>query len=196
MRSICVYCSSSDAIDPLYFEAARELGAAIARDFGTLVYGGTNIGLMGAVARAVHAGDPRGKVVAVVPEVIYGRGLVYEAADELIVTRDLRLRKHEMQARSDAFVALPGGIGTWEEILEMLTLKQLDIHTKPIVFLNVAGYYGPLTALLEHAIAQRFMKQSSRELYHAAEDVCDAVEYLKRYEPPRVEAKWAEAAET
>lgn len=172
------------------------MGTAIARDFGTLVYGGTNIGLMGAVARAVHEGDPRGKVVAVVPEVIYGRGLVYEAADELIVTRDLRLRKHEMQARSDAFVALPGGIGTWEEILEMLTLKQLDIHTKPIVFLNVAGYYGPLTALLEHAIAQRFMKQSSRELYHAAEDVGDAVEYLKRYEPPRVEAKWAEAAET
>lgn len=195
MRNICVYCSSSDVIDPLYFQAARELGAAIARDFGTLVYGGTHIGLMGEIARAVHASDPPGRVVGVIPEVIHGRGLVYEAADELILTGDLRQRKHEMQVRSDAFVAMPGGIGTFEEILEMLTLKQLDMHTKPIVFLNVARYYYPLLALFDHAIAQGFMKQSSRELYYAAQDVGDAVTYLKAYEPPRIESKWAEAVE-
>ena len=195
MFNICVYCSSSDAIDRLYFQAAREMGGAIAREFGTLVYGGTHIGLMGELARAVHASDPRGRVVAVIPEVIHGRGLVYGAADELIITRDLRQRKHEMQARADAFVAMPGGIGTFEEILEMLTLKQLEVHTKPVVFLNVAAYYDPLLELLEHAIAKRFMKQSSRELYYAAESVGDAVAYLQSYEPPRVEAKWAEVAE-
>lgn len=195
MRSICVYCSSSDGIDPLYFQAARELGDAIAREFGALVYGGTHIGLMGEVARAVHAGDPPGQVVGVIPTVIHERGLAYQEADELILTCDLRERKQMMEERADAFLALPGGIGTFEEILEMLTLKQLNVHTKPVVFLNVAGYYDPLLALLDHAVMQHFMKSSTRNLYYAAASVDDAIAYLKSYKPPHIETKWTEAAE-
>jgi uncharacterized protein (TIGR00730 family) len=190
-----VYCSSSDGVEPLYFEAARELGAAIASEFGALVYGGTNIGLMGEVARAVHASAPPGWVIGVIPTVIHERGLAYEEADELILTRDLRERKQVMEERADAFLALPGGIGTFEEILEMLTLKQLNAHTKPVLFLNVARYYDPLLALLDHAVAQCFMKRSTRDLYYAAANVDHAVAYLKSYKPPHIETKWTEAAE-
>jgi uncharacterized protein (TIGR00730 family) len=195
MQSLCVYCSSSDAVDAVYFEAARELGSAIAAAGYALIYGGTHVGLMGEVARAVHAHAPAGKVVGVIPQGIYDRALGYGDADELIVTRDLRERKHVMESRADGFIALPGGIGTFEEVLEVLTLKQLRMHTKPIVLLNVAGYYDPLITLLEHAITGRFMKESSRQLWFAAPDVPSAMQYLHSYQPPVIETKWVEAAE-
>ena len=188
IRTVCVYCSSSDAIDPVYFATARELGAAIAAAGQTLVYGGTHIGLMGEIARSAQ--NHRGEVVGVIPLLIQQRGLAYEEAEELVVTRDLRERKHIMQERSDAFIALPGGIGTFEEALEILTLKQLGVHKKPIVFLNVCGYYDPLVALLVHAVEARFMKPGSLELYYIAEDVDSCMGYLQSYEPPHIESKW------
>jgi uncharacterized protein (TIGR00730 family) len=120
-QSICVFSSSSDAIDRSFFQVAAELGAAIARRGDVMVFGGFNVGLMGEAARAVH--QQGGRVVGVIPAFIESRGLGYDAADELIVTRDMRERKAAMEVRADAFVALPGGFGTLEEMFEIITLK-------------------------------------------------------------------------
>jgi len=187
MKTICVYCSSSDAIAPAYFEVARELGAQIAVRGNTLVYGGADLGLMGAVARAVHDGG--GRVIGIIPQTLQERGITYDVADETIITRDLRERKAQMAARADAFVVLPGGIGTLEELLEILTLRQLQEHTKPIVLLNTSGYYTPLFALFDHLYRERFAKPFG-DLYYVAPDVADVFAYLDAYRPVLAPSKW------
>src|SRR5262249_41788522 len=186
--TICVFCSSSNSIDEVYFDAARELGKAIAERGWGLVYGGSDVGLMGAVARAVHL--HQGNVVGVIPQTIHARGIAYETADELLVTRDLRERKAEMERRADAFIAMPGGFGTLEEVVEVLTLKQLQLHTKPIIFLNINGFYDPLVTLFEHYYQQRFAKPDSRQLYYLAPDVTSAAEHIETYQVPVIESKW------
>ena len=168
-KHICVYCSSSDMVAPEYFAAAEELGAAIGRRGHTLVYGGTNVGLMGACAKAAQ--QQGAKVIGIIPSFIAERGLAYDRADELIVTDDMRQRKALMEERSDAFVALPGGFGTLEEMFEIITLKQLHRHNKAIVFLNALGYYGPLAAALDHMYAAQFAQQAYRQMYSFAADV-------------------------
>jgi hypothetical protein len=193
MKAICVYCSSSDAVAPAYFDAAQALGAEIAARGCTLVYGGANLGLMGTVARAVHRGG--GRVVGVIPQALQGKGLTYEEADDLVVTRDMRERKAEMETRADAFVALPGGFGTLEELLEVLTLRQLRLHTKPIVLLNTRGFYAPLVALFEHFYGERFAKPL-REFYHVAPDVAGAFTYLDDYRPFVAQDKWFKPGES
>ncbi|MBZ5628515.1 MAG: TIGR00730 family Rossman fold protein [Acidobacteriia bacterium] len=190
-RNICVFSSSSDALDASFFALAEELGAEIARRGHGLVYGGTNVGLMGAVARAVQRGG--GKVVGVIPRFIADRGLAYEAANELILTLDMRQRKATMEARADAFLALPGGFGTLEEVLEVITLKQLRQHTKPVVFVNPDGYYDPLTSLFEHMYEKRFAKQAYRGMYEFAPDVRSALDYMDHYQPPSLPVKWTAA---
>ncbi len=187
MKNICVYCSSSDAVAPIYLETARALGAQIAARGDTLIYGGANLGLMGALARAVHAGG--GRVVGVIPQALQARGIAYAIADEVIVTSDLRERKATMEARADAFIALPGGIGTLEELLEVLTLRQLQAHTKPIVLLNTADYYAPLFALFTHLYRERFAKPFEN-LYHVANDVDGIFNYLDAYKPFVAPSKW------
>jgi cytokinin riboside 5'-monophosphate phosphoribohydrolase len=187
-KTICVFCSSSSAVDEVYFEAARALGWAIADQGWGLVYGGSDVGLMGAVARAVHL--HKGRVVGVIPQTIHARGIAYETADELLITKDLRERKAEMERRADAFIALPGGFGTLEEIVEVLTLKQLQVHFKPILFLNTNGFYDPLITLFEHYYQQQFAKPDSSELYYVAPDVSSAVDYIANYQPPVIESKW------
>lgn len=187
MTNICVYCSSSDAVDSIYLETARTLGAQMAARGDTLVYGGADLGLMGAVARAVHAGG--GRVVGVIPQALQARGIAYAIADEVIITPDLRERKATMEARADAFIALPGGIGTLEELLEVLTLRQLQVHTKPIVLLNTADYYAPLFALFAHLYRERFAKPFEN-LYHVADDVEGIFDYLDAYEPFLAPSKW------
>jgi len=167
MKGLCVYCASSNHVDAVYFEAARALGTLMARERVPLVYGGGKIGLMGEVARAVHAGG--GEVIGVIPEALRDRELAYAEADELIVTSDLRERKAIMESRSDAFVALPGGIGTLEEVLEVITLRQLRYHRKPIVFLNTDQFYAPLFALFEHLQNQRFTPPQQEPLYLVAD---------------------------
>jgi uncharacterized protein (TIGR00730 family) len=191
--NICVFCSSSDVIEPGYFAAASDLGATMAQQGHVLIYGGTNVGLMGAIARAVHQNG--GRVVGVIPGFIASRGLAYEPADELIVTRDLRERKARMEERADAFIALPGGFGTLEEMLEIITLKQLLQHTKPVLFLNTGGFYDPLAALFDHMREHRFAKAYSNSLYHFAKDAADAFHYLAHYQPPKIEAKWFRTTE-
>lgn len=187
-KNICVYCSSSCVVDREYFHIATELGRRIGRRGDTLVYGGGVVGLMGAVARGVH--DAGGRVVGVIPEALNRAGIVYPGADELIVTRDMRERKAIMDKRSDAFIALPGGFGTLEEILEIITLKQLGYHNKPIVIMNVGGFYDCLIAQFDLSIEKRFAKEYCRQLYMIAEDVEETLLYIDSYEPLRFEEKW------
>ena len=190
-KSICVFSSSSDAVAPEYFEAAREIGAWLARKQMTLVYGGGKIGLMGAVASAVHRHG--GHVVGVIPRYLRKQEVAYEAADELIISKDLRERKAIMEQRADAFVALPGGFGTLEEILEILTLKQLGQHAKPILFLNTSDFFRPLLGLFEQLYQERFTRSEHRELYHMAATPGDVFAYLEVYRPPRTAPKWLPA---
>jgi cytokinin riboside 5'-monophosphate phosphoribohydrolase len=187
-KTICVFCSASSAIDDIYFDAAQELGKSIGERGWSLVYGGSDIGLMGAVARAVHLHN--GTVVGVIPQTIHARGIAYETADEILITKDLRDRKAEMERRADAFIAMPGGFGTLEEIVEVLTLKQLQLHLKPIIFLNTNGFYDPLITLFEHFYQQRFAKPDTRQLYYVAPDADSASEYIETYQPPITESKW------
>ncbi|MGI9102942.1 MAG: TIGR00730 family Rossman fold protein [Terriglobales bacterium] len=190
-KAICVFSSSSDAVDPAFFALAEELGTEMALRGHVLVYGGTNVGLMGAAARAAQ--QHGGKVIGVIPAFIAKRGLAYEKANELIITNDMRQRKATMEARADAFLALPGGFGTLEEVLEVITLKQLQQHTKPVVFLNPRGYYDPLAALFEHMYAARFAKPVYRKMYEFAPGIAQALDYMETYQPPVLPAKWMAA---
>ena len=187
-KSICVFCSSSDAVEAAFFDTAAELGAMLAWRGHTLVYGGTDVGLMGALARSAHQNG--GKVVGIIPSAIQDKGIAYQSADELIVTRDLRERKALMEARADAFVALPGGFGTLEETLEILTLKQLGLHSKALVLLNSGGFYEPLLGLFEHLYEQRLAKPVYRQLYHVAPDAAGALDYIEAYAPQALPSKW------
>jgi uncharacterized protein (TIGR00730 family) len=186
--AICVFSSSSDAIDREFFAHAMEVGMEIALRNGTLVYGGTNVGLMGAVANATQKHG--GRVVGVIPEFMRARGIANVSADELIVTKDMRERKALMESRADAFLALPGGFGTLEEMIEIITLKQLKQHGKPVVFLDINNFYRPLQRLFEHMIAHHFAKEAMRQIYHFANDLPSAFSYLDTYEPPKMEDKW------
>lgn len=188
MKSICVYSSSSDAISKGFFDVAVELGTRMAEDGYTLVYGGGCIGLMGALAKAIHAHD--GKVLGVIPGFMRRTGVCYEDADELIVTSDMRERKAAMEEESDAFIGMPGGFGTLEEMLEIITLKQLGQHSKAIVFLNVNGFYDPLKETFEHIYREHFAKEDYRQLYYFAPDVDSAMKYLKAYKPSAQVTKW------
>lgn len=186
--AICVYCSSSDHVSDGFFEVAIELGEAVATSGYRLVYGGGDIGLMGALARSVHIHG--GHVVGVIPEFLRQPGIAYELADELVVTVDMRERKAIMETRADAFIALPGGFGTLEEMLEIITLKQLGVHDKPVVFLNAGGFYDGLNEVFEHIFEHRFAKPRYRDLYHFSVSVADALAYIAGYEPPALESKW------
>ena len=191
--AICVFSSSSDAIDREFFSHALEVGMEIALRSGTLVYGGANVGLMGAVAKATQKHG--GQVVGIIPEFMRAKGIANPSADELIVTKDMRERKALMEARSDAFLALPGGFGTLEEMIEIITLKQLKQHAKPVVFLDINNFYRPLQRLFEHMIEHHFAKEAMRQIYHFAPDVPSAFSYLDTYKPPQMEEKWFGAAE-
>jgi cytokinin riboside 5'-monophosphate phosphoribohydrolase len=185
--NICVYCASSNAVAPAYFAAAQRLGRRIAQRGDTLVYGGADVGLMGALAQAVKEGG--GRVVGIMPELIAAERISFRDADEFIVTRDMRERKARMAALADAFFVLPGGFGTLEELAEMLVLRQLREHTKPIVLLNIQGFYEPLIALFEHYYHEGFAKPW-RELYHVSDSVEGALEYLDAYIPVAAPSKW------
>ena len=143
---------------------------------------------MGACARAAQQNGA--KVIGVIPSFIAERGLAYEHADELIVTEDMRRRKAIMEERSDAFVAMPGGFGTLEEIFEIITLKQLQRHNKAVVFLNAAAYYEPLAVALEHMYKAQFAKQAYRRMYAFAPDVSAALDHIESYRPNELPSKW------
>lgn len=148
IRSICVYCGSSPGKDPAFIATAQAFGKIMAQSEVALVYGGGSHGLMGALAKSVHAHG--GTIVGVIPEFLRAREVAFADADELIVTADMHTRKQVMFERADAFVALPGGIGTLEELVEQLTWSQLGRHRKPIAIANINGFWDPLCELLDH----------------------------------------------
>ena len=191
--NICVFSSSSDAIEPHFFNAATELGREIARRGDTLVWGGCKVGLMGAVAKAAHQSG--GRVVGVIPTFMQRRALAYEAADEMIATETMRERKALMDSRADAFVALPGGFGTLEEMLEIITLKQLQQHAKPVIFLDVDAFWAPLASLFEHILQLKFAKPAYRELFAFIDSVPRVFEYLDSYQAPVIASKWFRTGE-
>ena len=180
-RTLCVYCSSSDHVEPAHFEAARDLGACIGGRGDTLVFGGGRIGLMGELARSVHAAG--GRVVGIIPESMRGDEIDYADADELIWTDHMRTRKQAMDDRADAFVALPGGLGTLEELAEIIVLKQLGYHDKPVVVLNTGGFYDPLLTLFDHMIEARFAKPKVRGLWHVCETAEGVYRHVDAYRP-------------
>ena len=176
IRAVTVYCSSSSRVPRIYFDAATELGAAIARAGWNLIYGGNAVGVMAALADAARA--HKGRVIGITPQVLVDKGISDEKCDELIVTPGMRERKALLEARGDAFIALPGGLGTLEEIFEIIVGRQLGYHDKPIVLLNIAGFFDPLLAMLEHGIEQHFIKPAARELFHVCTDVEAAIHWL------------------
>ncbi len=172
-RAITVYCSSSRKLDGVYYQAGRELGQAIARKQWHLVYGGNPIGLMGEVAAAARSAG--GRVTGITPQQMMDEGIGDQNADELIVTPDMASRKLLLQQRGDAFIAAPGGLGTFEEIFETISSRSLGSHDKPIVILNLCNYYQPMLAMLEQAVEQGFIRQRARRLWQVANSVDDAV---------------------
>lgn len=187
-KRICVYCASSNHVDGAYVDVAIALGRCMADRHYTLVYGGGNVGLMGVLAEAVH--ENGGRVEGVIPQALADKGLGYAEADEMVVTAGMRERKAEMEARADAFVALPGGFGTLEEVLEAITLKQLSYHDKAIVLLNTNRFYDPLLGMFEHLYSSRFARPVYRALYHVAADVSDVLAFIEDYTPPVLSDKW------
>jgi cytokinin riboside 5'-monophosphate phosphoribohydrolase len=177
IHAITVYCSSSSDIAPAHFDAGRQLGAAIARNGWTLVYGGNRIGLMGTVADAAR--EAGGKVVGITPQLLVDHGIADEHCDELVVTAGMRERKALLEQRANAFIALPGGLGTFEEIFEIIVGRVLGVHDKPIVLLNVDNYYGPLLAAIEHGIAQHFIRPKARRAYFVADTVEAAIAHVR-----------------
>lgn len=175
---VCVYCSSSNHVARLYFEVAEQAGRRLAEGGYTLVYGGGNVGLMGTLARAVHAHG--GQVIGVIPEALKAReGVAYDVADQLITTATMQKRKAIMYTRADAFLVLPGGLGTLEEFMEVLTLRQLGYHNKPIALVNTDGFYDPLLHLFDHFVEAHFASGQTRALFHVAPDPDDAIQYLE-----------------
>jgi uncharacterized protein (TIGR00730 family) len=158
IRSICVYCASGPGTNPAFVEAARRLGRVLAENGIRLVYGGGSVGLMGALAEATL--DHGGTVTGVIPEFLVNREHMLLRVQERIVTRDMHERKQVMFERADAFVALPGGIGTLEELVEQMTWAQLGRHKKPILILNVEGFWDPLRALIDHMEQLEFIRSA------------------------------------
>src|SRR5687768_11815580 len=188
VRAVTVFCSSSSAVPRAYVVAAAELGRAIAANNWTLVYGGNNVGTMGALSDACR--DAGGRVVGVTPQLFIDKGVDDKRCHELVVTECMRTRKAAMEQRGDAFVTLPGGLGTLEEIFEIIVGKQLGYHDKPIVLLNVNNFFAPLLAMIEQGIEQRFIKSRARDLYFVAADVDAAVAHIRSYTPPARDDKW------
>jgi uncharacterized protein (TIGR00730 family) len=177
IKTICVYCGSGPGSNPRFIEAAIALGKILAENRIRLVYGGGSIGLMGALATSVL--DHGGTVTGIIPDFLTSRENALTRAQELVVTPDMHERKRLMFERSDAFVALPGGVGTLEELVEQLTWKQLGRHTKPVLLANVDGFWEPLLALLAHMRATQFIRPSLAVDVLKAERVEDILPRLR-----------------
>ena len=189
-RKLCVYCGSGTGRNPAYLAAARTLGTAMAKAGIGLVYGGGSLGLMGEVARAVLEAD--GHVTGIIPEFLATRERMLTEANELVVTADMHERKMTMFARSTGFVALPGGLGTLEELAEISTWAQLGQHHKPIILCNIEGYWDPLVTLFDHMRAEKFIREGLEfklDVVRTAEDVIPAFEYRLKATPDRVAAQ-------
>jgi len=178
-KSLCVYCASSDSLDERYYRVAREMGTLIAENGFGLVYGGGRVGMMGACALAVHAQG--GRVVGVIPEYLSDKEIAYEKCDELIITQTMRQRKAIMDERAAGFIALPGGYGTLEELLEIITLRHLRFHEKPVVIVNTDGFYDDLLRVFDRLISERFAKPRHKLAYHVCSKPDEVFDHLRSY---------------
>jgi uncharacterized protein (TIGR00730 family) len=187
MRRVCVYAGSSHGADPAYAAGAAGLARALAARGIGLVYGGGKVGLMGVVADAMM--EAGGEAVGVMPQRLIDREIGHNGITELRVVDSMHERKAQMAELSDAFVALPGGIGTLEELIEVYTWSQLGLHRKACGLLNVRGYYDHLAAFLDHAVQERFLPEQHRALLVTAADPDELLERLEEWRPPTV-GKW------
>ncbi|MGV3723906.1 MAG: TIGR00730 family Rossman fold protein [Actinomycetota bacterium] len=192
MRRVCVFCGSSRGGRTEYEAAARQVGALLAERGIGLVYGGGAVGLMGAVADAALAAG--GEVIGVIPEALLEWEVAHQGLADLRVVRSMHERKALMADLSDAFIALPGGFGTFEELCEVLTWSQLGIHAKPVGVLNVAGYFDPLLALFDHAVEERFVRPMHRSLVLQETDPSRLLELLASFEAAPLD-KWIDRDE-
>ena len=186
--NVCVFCASSANIDERYLADARELGNLLAQGGWRCVNGGGAVGLMGAVTDGTL--DAGGEVTGVIPKFMVDNGWCYDRLMDVVVTADMHQRKQMMSNMADAVIALPGGVGTLEELLETLTWRQLGLVKVPIIILNTRGYYDPLLAMLRHAIDEGFMKPSHGQLWQVAATPADAVAMLDDNSPVAFESKY------
>lgn len=191
--TVCVYAGSNPGVDPAHAEAARALGTLLAEQGTGLVYGGGRVGLMGVVADAVLAAG--GNAVGIIPRALDRREVAHQGLTELVVVGTMHERKALMAERSDAFIALPGGLGTIEELVEAATWTQLGIHRKPIGLLDSAGYWKPFDAFLEHAVASGFVRPEHRRAIIRDEDPEPLLALLEAWRPPDVET-WLDLDES
>lgn len=175
-KSVCVFCASSNAADPAYLEAAETFGAILARKGVRMVYGGGGVGLMGAAARGCHRAG--GKVLGVMPEFLVNREMLFDEVETLVV-QSMHERKQIMFEQSDAFAILPGGIGTLEEIVELMSWRRLELHRKPMVFLNLGGFWDPLFTLIDHTIEQNLTPGWFRETWRSVTTVNDILPAMR-----------------
>ena len=189
MKSVCVFSGSNRGARPSYTTAASELGRVVAERGMRIVYGGASVGLMGEVADAALAAD--GEVVGVIPQHLVDREVAHEGLTELRITASMHERKALMAELSDGFVALPGGLGTLEELAEVLTWSQLGLHRKPCGLLDVDGFYEPLLTFLDHTVTERFVSVEHRAIVQAATTPGDLLDRLASWRPPDGETeKW------
>lgn len=188
MKSVCVFCGSNAGNDPRFLAEAEALGMALAAKGLTVVYGGASVGLMGAVAdAALNAG---GRVVGVIPRALMRKEVAHAGLTEMHVVETMHERKALMAQRSDAFIALPGGYGTLDELCEILTWAQLRIHEKPIAVLNVAGYFDKLLGFFDDATAAGLLRAPHRKMLLVGEGTASVLEALESYVPPTAVEKW------
>lgn len=181
MKTICVFGSSSEIIARSYLDTAEELGRALAARGCAVVYGAGRYGIMGAVSRGVRAEN--GTLIGVSPDFFVDMNVLVQDYGELLLTPTMRERKAVMEDKSDAFVICAGGIGTLEEFFEVITLKQLGRHDKPIILLNTNGFYDPMIDMMEQSVAQHFMSDKVHRLYSVAQSVDEVLEQLDSYKP-------------
>lgn len=190
MKSICVFCASSLGNDPIYAQTAFELGKILAENQIDLIYGGAQVGLMGKVAEGTLSN--KGKVIGIIPEFLKTKEIAHASLTELITVKTMHERKALMHDKSDAFIALPGGFGTLEELFEILTWAQLNLHQKPVGILNINGYYNPLIQLVETMIASGLLNEQYRGMLLISDSIEDLISQMNLYEVPFVR-KWSDA---
>lgn len=178
--NICVYGASSSMIDKIYLDSAYELGAEMAKKSHTLIYGGGAEGVMGANARGMY--DNGGKIVGIAPSFFIVDGVLFDKCTDFIYTKTMRERKMILEDSSDAFIVAPGGIGTFDEFFEILTLKQLEQHNKPIAIFNVNGYYNDMLSMLQKTAENKFMTPKSLELFKVFDDIAAMLDYVENYD--------------
>jgi len=190
MKRICIYSGSNLGSRPEYKEVAKDLGKVICENQLELVYGGSKIGLMGEVANEVLRNN--GQAIGVMPRGLFSKEMVHENLTELIEVKNMHERKHTMAELSDCFIALPGGLGTFEELFEILSWAQLGIHKKPIGLLNILNFFDPLLNMLQNTCAEGFMRKSNSKLLLVSENPSELIRMMESYTPPIMENKWTE----